>query len=46
LGFGKESKSEALLSKPEFQCLGQEAPVSITFGRHVSNRLRIRYSES
>ena len=29
-----------------FLALDQEAPVSKTFGRHVSNRSRIRYSES
>jgi hypothetical protein len=31
--------------KENLRCL-QEAPVSITFGRHVSNRLKIIYSES
>ena len=30
--------------KENLRCL-QEAPVSITFGRHVSNRLKIIYSE-
>jgi hypothetical protein len=30
----------------EKKCSTQEAPVSITFGRHVSNRLKIIYTES